>query len=171
MISVYCVSLGCAKNRIDTEMILASFPETARLVDSPEQADLILINTCAFIADAKKESIQTILELSRYKGKVAVVGCLAERYEDEIKKEMPEIDCLVPIKDYGELQDCLTELTGEKGFRKLDPLKRVLTTGELSPHIRRLRQLLLLLRDPLHPGEVQVAPLWRDHRGGPHPPR
>ena len=57
MISVYCVSLGCAKNRIDTEMILASFPQTARLVDSPEQADLILINTCAFIADAKKESI------------------------------------------------------------------------------------------------------------------
>lgn len=136
MISVYCVSLGCAKNRIDTEMILASFPDSARLVDSPEQADLILINTCAFIADAKKESIQTILELSRYKGKVAVVGCLAERYYDEIKQEMPEIDCLIPIKDYGELQDYLSALTGEKGFRKLDPLKRVLTTGEHSAYLR-----------------------------------
>ncbi len=134
--NLYCVSLGCAKNRIDTEMMLACFPAGTKIVDRPERADLILINTCAFILPAKQESIDAILELAAYKAKIAVVGCLAERYYEEVKEAMPEIDCLVPIRDYAHLAEYLSELTGEKGFKPLDPLDRVLTTAPFASYLR-----------------------------------
>ena len=134
--NLYCVSLGCAKNRIDTEMMLACFPSSTKIVDRPEQADLILINTCAFILSAKQESIDTILELASYKAKIAVVGCLAERYYAEVKEAMPEIDCLIPIRDYAHLSDYLSDLMGEKGFKPLNPLERVLTTAPFASYLR-----------------------------------
>jgi ribosomal protein S12 methylthiotransferase len=113
MIKVGLVSLGCAKNRIDSEMMLAMFdPAFYQLTDDPKEADLIIVNTCGFIAAAKKESIDTILEMCQYGAKVAVVGCLAERYYDELKASLTEADSLiVPIRDYQDLPE-LPQPTG-----------------------------------------------------------
>lgn len=89
------VSLGCAKNQVDSEALIAFLEgEGARWVEAPEQADWILVNTCGFIDDAKEESIRTTLELKgRYPDRrVLMFGCLAERYGEELRREMPEID-------------------------------------------------------------------------------
>ena len=131
------VSLGCAKNLVDSEMILAMFPrDRFVVVSSPEDADFIIVNTCGFIGDAKKESIDTIFEMAKYGGKLIVVGCLAERYYEELKGELPEADLIVPIRDYETLSSRLEELTGEKGIAKMNPLARIVSTGTYSAYLR-----------------------------------
>ena len=131
------VSLGCAKNLVDSEMILAMFPRDRFVITaSPEQADFIIVNTCGFIGDAKRESIDTIFEMSKYPGKLIVVGCLAERYYEELKGTMPEADLIVPIRDYKELAARLEELTGEQGIAPMNPLARVISTGDYSAYLR-----------------------------------
>ncbi|MGB1276797.1 MAG: hypothetical protein ACPG77_13705, partial [Nannocystaceae bacterium] len=99
---VYFVSLGCPKNQVDTEVMLGvTSGEGHTLVDSPEQADTLVVNTCGFIEEAKEESIDTILELARAKQegeeagspkRLVVTGCLSQRYPDELASEMPEVD-------------------------------------------------------------------------------
>lgn len=95
---VSIVSLGCSKNLVDSELILGSLKKEGYEVSSSEKdADVIIVNTCGFIGDAKRESINTILELSEYKRqgkceKLIVTGCLVERYADELKRELPEVD-------------------------------------------------------------------------------
>ena len=95
------VSLGCDKNLVDTEEMLGLLKEGGyELTDKEEQADIIIINTCCFIHDAKKESIETILEMAEYKKtgvckSLIVAGCLGQRYKDEILNEIPEIDAIV----------------------------------------------------------------------------
>ena len=131
------VSLGCAKNLVDSEEILAMFPrDRFVLTNNPSEADLIIVNTCGFIEAAKKESIQTILEMAQYDAKLVVVGCLAQRYYDELVKEIPEADLIVPIKDYKELASRLEELLGEKGISPLNPLSRVVSTASYSAYLR-----------------------------------
>lgn len=94
-------SLGCAKNLVDTENMLGLLADDGyTFVSAPEDADVILVNTCAFIGDAKEESINTILDMAQYKQDgncklLIVTGCLAERYHEEIKKELPEVDAVV----------------------------------------------------------------------------
>lgn len=130
------VSLGCAKNTIDSEMILAMFPDSSfELTNDPKSADLIIINTCAFIAAAKKESIDVIMEMAQSPAKIAVVGCLAERYCDELKKELPEASLIVPIKDYSHLHDYFRQLTG-RPVDPLNPLRRVVSTPKYSAYLR-----------------------------------
>lgn len=137
MKTVGLVSLGCAKNLVDSEMILAMFPrDRFAVVSAPERADFIIVNTCGFIGDAKKESIDTIFEMAKYPGKLIVVGCLAERYYEALQGELPEADLIVPIRDYGELSDRLEEITGEKGIAKMNPLARVVSTGTYSAYLR-----------------------------------
>lgn len=106
--NIYFVSLGCDKNLVDSEkmlgLLLHKYPDS-KVVDSPEEADVIVVNTCSFIGDAKEESINTIIEMGSYKqnGKLKalmVTGCLAERYKEEIYKELPEVDEVVGVKDY-----------------------------------------------------------------------
>lgn len=105
------VSLGCAKNLVDSEEMMGMLKEAGHiLVSNPRHADAIIINTCGFINPAKEESINTILEMSRYAEKIIVVGCLAQRYEDVLRKEMPEIDAVVPIRDYDKLPGIIDEL-------------------------------------------------------------
>src|SRR3954468_19258842 len=92
--AIYFVSLGCPKNRVDTEVMLGQVQAAGhRLVDAPEAADVLVVNTCAFIDTAKAESINTILELAEHKKtaprKLVVTGCLAQRYADEIAAEIP----------------------------------------------------------------------------------
>jgi len=102
---VYFVSLGCPKNQVDTEVMLGHVAGAGHaLVDTPEGADVIVVNTCAFIDAAKEESIDTILEMAEHKkhgaSKLVVTGCLAQRYADEIAKEIPEIDHILGSADF-----------------------------------------------------------------------
>ncbi len=103
--AIYFVSLGCPKNRVDTEIMLGQVAAAGHhLVDAPEDADVLVVNTCAFIDTAKAESINTILELAEHKKtgarKLVVTGCLAQRYADEIALEIPEIDHLLGSSDF-----------------------------------------------------------------------
>lgn len=97
------ISLGCPKNQVDGEMILKKLSENGfDIVQKIEDADAMIVNTCGFIEDAKKEAIEAILEVAEYKNAglisaIIVTGCLAERYQDEIIKEMPEVDAVVGI--------------------------------------------------------------------------
>ena len=103
--NIYFVSLGCPKNQVDTEIMLGQVTGAGhQLVDAPEDADVIVVNTCAFIDSAKAESVNTILEMAEHKkgraGKLVVTGCLAQRYADEIAKEIPEIDHILGSSDF-----------------------------------------------------------------------
>ena len=105
---LYMVSLGCDKNRVDSEKLLSSLllkHPGSSVTDDPEEAELAIVNTCSFIGPAKEESIQTILALGEYKKtarlqKLLVAGCLAERYREEIRKELPEVDEVIGVSDY-----------------------------------------------------------------------
>ena len=137
MYQIGIVSLGCAKNLIDSEMILAMFRgDEYKITSDPSQADLIIINTCGFIAAAKKESIAAILEMRRYKAKLVVVGCLAERYLDELKSSLPEVDLFVPIREYPHLESLIGALLKQEGIAPLDPLKRVISTPSYCAYLR-----------------------------------
>lgn len=100
---IHLVSLGCDKNLCDSEKILSlSLKEGYEFTDDPSEADCIVVNTCAFILDAQQESVDTVLELSEQKkegAKLIVTGCLAERYQDEITKEIPEVDRVIGNKE------------------------------------------------------------------------
>lgn len=97
------ISLGCPKNQVDGEILLSKLSDAGfEIVNTIEQSDLMIVNTCGFIDDAKKEAIETILEVAQYKEAgiitaIVVTGCLAERYQDEILREMPEVDAVVGI--------------------------------------------------------------------------
>ena len=97
------ISLGCPKNQVDGEMLLSKLKNAGyEIVNKIEQADVMIVNTCGFIEQAKQEGIDTILEVAEYKeagiiSALIVTGCLAERYQDEIIKEMPEVDAVVGI--------------------------------------------------------------------------
>lgn len=102
MIKVGMISLGCPKNQVDAEMLLSNLSEGGFEIVGDIEADIVIINTCGFIGDAKKEAIDTILEVCQLKdegtvGAVVVTGCLAQRYKDEIMKEIPEVDAVVGI--------------------------------------------------------------------------
>ena len=123
------ISLGCSKNLVDTEMMIAHYKDEGYVVVSnPEDADIIVINTCGFIESAKQEAINTILEMAEYKKQncknIVVTGCLVERYMEELKKELPEVDLFIPIKEYSKM------------FEKLDMHNRVITTGENFAYLR-----------------------------------
>lgn len=116
------VSLGCSKNLVDTEMMIKFYKDKGfEIVQDPAEAETIVINTCGFIDKAKQEAIDTILEMADYKEtgccqNLIVTGCLVERYLDELKEELPEVDLFIPIRDY------------EQFFEKLNPINRVITT-------------------------------------------
>lgn len=101
--SVGMISLGCPKNQVDGEALLAKLSQAGyNIVNTIEDSDVMIVNTCGFIEDAKTEAIETILEVAQYKeagliSAIVVTGCLAERYQDEILKEMPEVDAVIGI--------------------------------------------------------------------------
>jgi ribosomal protein S12 methylthiotransferase len=116
------VSLGCDKNLVDTENMLGILKNKGfEFTDDEWEADIIAINTCCFIGDAKQESINTILEMAEHKKdarcKVLVVaGCLAHRYQDEIIKEIPEVDAFVGTSSYDKIADMINSVLEEKGI-------------------------------------------------------
>ena len=109
------VSLGCSKNLVDTEKTIGIFKaEKYEIVNKPEEAEVIVINTCGFIEPAKEEAINTILEMAEYKKKkckyLIAMGCLVERYKEELIKALPEVDLFIKYSEYNTLWEQITEL-------------------------------------------------------------
>ncbi len=148
MMTVGVVSLGCSKNRVDTELMLGILAKDGyEIVGDERQADILIVNTCGFIDPAKQESIDTILSLAKYKetGRLKLLvatGCLAQRYEKDLMAEMPEIDLLLGVSQYPELPRAIREALGGKRaaycHREGGVLtgERVLTTAPYSAYIR-----------------------------------
>ena len=137
------VSLGCDKNTVDSEIMIELLAEKGyEIIKEDDQAEVIIVNTCGFIQDAKEESIQTLIEMGEYKqtGALQVLiaaGCLAERYADEIFQEMPEVDAVVGTGSYEQIVDVVEALLAGKrqvkclldaSQRDLGYRKRILTT-------------------------------------------
>lgn len=113
------VSLGCCKNLVDSEHIMGMLKKNGHeIVSNPKNAQAIVINTCGFITSAKEEAISTIFEMASYKEnkleKLIVCGCLAQRYQEALETEIPEIDAVIPIKDYSKLAETMEEVLGKE---------------------------------------------------------
>ncbi len=111
MKKLYLASLGCVKNLIDSEVMLAKL-KNYKLIDNPNEADVIIVNTCGFIEAAKEESIETILSLAKQKKEnalLAVTGCLSERYKDILPKEIPEVDIWSGVGDFNKIDELIKE--------------------------------------------------------------
>lgn len=136
------ISLGCSKNLVVTEEMIGLFKKhNYEIVSDPEEAEILLINTCGFIESAKDEGIQTILEMADYKEYnckyLIVTGCLVERYEEELRKEIPEVDLFVSIKDYEQLWEKIDNLiNGSSNKDTLNYKNRVLTTGDTMTYLK-----------------------------------
>lgn len=131
------VSLGCCKNLVDSEQIMGVLRENGHeIVGDPRQADAIVINTCGFIQPAKEESINTIFEMSQYASKLIVTGCLAQRYEETLRSEIPEIDAVIPIRDYGELAEKLQEVLNDAGNGSFSKSERALSGNPWSAYVK-----------------------------------
>ena len=137
------VHLGCSKNLVDTEMAIGLFKENGyKIVNNEEEADVLVINTCGFIGPAKEEAINTILEMAEYKKKrckyLIVMGCLVERYKEELSKAIPEVDLWIKYSSYSTIWEQIeTILKSEKENKNnLDFLDRVITTGNNFAYLR-----------------------------------
>ncbi|MCL2404650.1 MAG: 30S ribosomal protein S12 methylthiotransferase RimO [Defluviitaleaceae bacterium] len=120
---VYLITLGCDKNRVDSEVMLARLLETRRFtpVTDPQKADAIIVNTCGFIREATQESIDTILEMASYKADASspcraliVTGCMSERYREDAKTAIPEADAILGVKDTETIVQVVLKLMGEQ---------------------------------------------------------
>ena len=146
--TVGLISLGCSKNRVDSEQALGFLKERGyQIVADPAKAEVIIVNTCGFIQPAKEEAISTIFEMAEYKetGKCKLLiatGCFAQRYPEAIEQEMPEVDAIMGVNEYDKLDQAIQEAMGGKRpvyvgddgqFREFG---RVLTTPKYSAYIR-----------------------------------
>ncbi len=128
---LHMVSLGCAKNRVDSEKVLAILQQQGcTITDNPEEADCLLVNSCGFIDAAKRETIDTILSLAEIKktrpgAKLAVMGCMVERYKAELQSDIPEIDYLLAISD-----------ESTKEVYRTDNISRVTQPGVVSAYLK-----------------------------------
>lgn len=139
---VYLISLGCAKNRVDSEVIIGNLiaNEKVEITFDMGSADLIIINTCAFIQSAKEEAINTIFEVldtKKKRQKIMVCGCLATRYKDEINELIPEVDRFVSIKEYPNLKEIVNDMFKSKPFVKdVSTLNRMITGMKESVYVK-----------------------------------
>ena len=155
------ISLGCSKNLIDTEVAIGLFKDNNyKIVNNPEDADILVVNTCGFIGSAREEAVNTILEMAEYKKKrckyLIVMGCLVQRYFVELKKAIPEVDLFIRIDEYDKLWEKIDDLikrdivedtetkTSDK-ITKIPPLpmptynefmERVVTTGKNYAYLK-----------------------------------
>ena len=146
--TVGLISLGCSKNRVDSEQTLAFLKEHGyRIVSDPARAEVIIVNTCGFIQSAKEEAIATLFEMAQYKQTgccrlLVATGCFAQRYPDAIREEMPEVDVILGVNEYARLDQAIREAfagarpvyTGDDGT--FFEYGRVLTTPKYSAYIR-----------------------------------
>ena len=116
---IMCVSLGCDKNLVDSEMMLGMLAQKGySFTDEETEADVIVVNTCCFIGDAKEESINTLLQMGelRTAGRIKALiacGCLAQRYREEIQKEIPEVDAILGTMAIDEIADAVEEVLAD----------------------------------------------------------
>ena len=144
------ISLGCDKNRIDSETILGDIKDNYEIVNDPKKADIILVNTCGFIEASKQESIDTILEMAEYKNKynckmLIATGCLTQRYGNELLNLMPELDLILGVNDYNKLNQAIRNFFNDGGKKQslcnysdenINEGKRIVTTGSFSAYVR-----------------------------------
>lgn len=137
------ISLGCDKNLVDSENMIGMMTAAGiEMTDEEAEADIIVVNSCCFIGDAKEESINTILEMSEYKKSgsckaLIVTGCLAQRYQDEIRTEIPEVDAIIGTNSYDTILEAVDQALEHQFFKSMQPLvglpqiaaRRALTTG------------------------------------------
>ena len=138
------VSLGCSKNLVDTEMCIGIFrKENFEIVNSKEEAEIIVVNTCGFIEPAKEEAINTILEMAKFKEignckYLIVIGCLVERYKKELEKALPEVDLFLSIDEYKDFWGKVSNLLklSNKSKNTLDYMDRVISTGNTTAYLK-----------------------------------
>lgn len=143
------ISLGCDKNLVDSEMMMGLLHDRGyEFTDNEEEADIIVINTCGFINDAKEESINTILEMAKYKENnlkaLIVAGCLVEKYKNEILQELPEIDAIVGTTAFDKICDVVDDVLADKKHNELESInkmcrpdvKRIITTGGYYSYLK-----------------------------------
>jgi len=133
------ISLGCAKNLVDSENILGLLDhDKYQITSNLEEADIVFINTCGFIEASKKESIETIFDTLSSDKKVVVTGCLAERYHDQLKKEIPEVSLFIPISQYHRFNELLEEVDSSFPKEKigLTDKYRIISTGPVSAYLK-----------------------------------
>lgn len=138
MKKIALISLGCEKNLVDSENILGLLLKNHyQIVNDKSDADILIINTCGFIESSKKESIDTILDNINKKQKVVVTGCLVNRYLDELKKEIPEVDLWIPIREYKRFNALLASLDHElTNYEGLNDDYRLVSTGSYSAYLK-----------------------------------
>ena len=138
MKKVALISLGCAKNLVDSENILGLLLKNHyEIINNKDEADILIINTCGFIESSKKESIDTILDNINKKQKVVVTGCLVNRYKDELAKEIPEVDLWIPIREYKNFNRLLATLDSDiTNFEGLNDNYRLVSTGSYSAYLK-----------------------------------
>ncbi len=150
---VYIETLGCSKNQVDSEMMLGLFQGAKYLrAAAPEQADIILVNTCGFIEKAKEESIETILSLAEFRSAgsckaLLVTGCLAERYADELSKEIPEVDAFIGTTQFDQVVSVAQQVMGQH--------KTVIITGDIDKNLDDSIQRVLL--SPSYTAFLKIA--------------
>ena len=139
------VSLGCSKNLVDTEMAIGLFKNNNfEIVNDVQKAEIIVINTCGFIESAKQEAIDTILEMAEHKeiGKckyLVVMGCLVQRYSEELIEAIPEVDLFITIDEYNDFWNKVEKLVGVGELMHTAPVRSKALTG-IAPR-RTVKQL------------------------------
>lgn len=137
------ISLGCSKNLVDTEAIIGKFKHNKyKITNNPKEADIIIINTCGFIEQAKQEAINTILEMAEYKNDrckyLVVIGCLVQRYYNELIPALPEVDLFIRIDEYPRLWEKIEKLIEEN--------KGEITSFEQVTKVSKITELPMLLQ-------------------------
>jgi len=130
-VDICFISLGCDKNLVDSEMMVTSLRQSGyNIIYNADEADVIVVNTCCFIGDAKEESINTLLEMAAYKeeGKcrlLVAAGCLAQRYHEEIKRELPEVDMIIGTTAYEELAGTINSALNKAASKEKLPIEKL----------------------------------------------
>ena len=146
-IKIGMVSLGCSKNRVDSVLMLGKLKGIAEFTSQPSEADVVIVNTCGFIESAKQESIDTILEMAEYKKQglkgLIVTGCLSQRYQEELIKELPEVDAWLGVSAYEDIADAVLNAVSQKNFVSFAPKdgrpdykNRMLTTPPYTAYVK-----------------------------------
>ncbi len=136
------ISLGCAKNLVDSELFLGLCTKyNLEITSTADDADIITINTCGFIDKAKEESLDTIMDIINIKKEnphliIIVIGCLVQRYLNDLKKEIPEVDYFVPLNSYNKLDDIFMKITSSSLHHELSYTNRIISTGNTSCYLR-----------------------------------
>ena len=159
---VFIDTYGCAKNEYDSSVLAAALVDKGcSIVYDTREADVVILNTCGFIEDAKKESIERIFDLTEYRynnQKIIVTGCLSERYHEELSKEIPEVDMFFGVNDYDRIPDII--LSGDPEDKEKESSDRVGCTLDMLPYRRRKYEVydpVFREEDIEHYGYLKIA--------------